>query len=159
MLYDFENRTKDMPAEMHALLAEYPREAWEAHPGFKDKTRNWLGAHLMFRRLGNILRLDAEKHLNNELEVNDFARRLAMYGNRLIGNLHSHHGWEDVEYFPELCAADRRFDAGSKILENDHATLDPVLDDLAEKGNRTIKLIELDEKQARDEAGKFVTLR
>jgi hypothetical protein len=38
-------------------------------------------------------------------------------------------------------------------------TLDAVLDDLAEKGDRTIKLIELDEKQARDEAGKFVTLR
>ena len=69
------------------------------------------------------------------MENNDYAGRLSFYGNRLIGNLHGHHHWEDMEYFPELSAADPRFDAGLEILEKDHEALNRVLDRFAEAGN------------------------
>ena len=74
----------------------------------------------------------------------------------MVGNLHGHHGWEDHSYFPELSAADPRFDTGLEILEKDHEVLDAVLDVFTRTANRTIKLIQLDEKQAREEAGKLL---
>ncbi|WP_171181254.1 hemerythrin domain-containing protein [Ruegeria sp. HKCCD8929] len=155
MTETFQIRTKDMPAEMGVLLAEYPRDSWNGHPGFKEKTRHWLGAHQMFRRLGAIVRSDAENYLDKERDARDFAGRLSHYGGILVGNLHGHHGWEDYSYFPELSAADPRFDAGLEILEKDHETLNVVLDDFTKVANRTIKLIQLDEAQARDEAGRL----
>lgn len=155
MLSEFNLRTNDMPYEMQALLREYPREAWEAHPGFKEKTRQWLGAHQMFRKFGSIVRTDAERFLDKERGAQDFAARLSHYGGILVGNLHGHHGWEDYSYFPELSAADPRFDAGLEILETDHETLNVVLDDFTDVANRTIKLAQLDEHQARDEAGRL----
>ena len=151
----YDLRTTPMPYEMQALLRDYPRDTWEAHPGFREKTRHWLGAHQMFRKLGSILRTDTERFLDNERDVRDFAARLSHYGGILVGNLHGHHGWEDYSYFPELSAADPRFDVGLEILEKDHESLNVVLDDFTEVANRTIKLVQLDEKQARDEAGRL----
>lgn len=148
-----EIRTTDMPAEMRILLDEHPRESWEAHPGFKEKTRHWLGAHQMFRQLGNITRKETERFLDSSRSGEDFAERMSYYGHTLVQNLHGHHGWEDHIYFPELSAADPRFDAGLEILEKDHQALDIVLEGFTRTANRVIKLIQLDEKQARDEAG------
>ena len=73
----------------------------------------------------------------------------------LVGNLHGHHGWEDHSYFPELSAADSRFDAGLEVLETDHADLDRVLEDFTRQANRVIKLAHLDEAQAREEAARL----
>ena len=148
-------RGEDMPGEMQLLLRQYPRESWDAHPGFKEKTRHWLGAHQMFRRLAQQVRLDAENYLGQGVEAEDYAGRLSYYGNALVGNLHGHHGWEDRVYFPELSAADPRFDAGLEVLEKDHADLDQVLDDFTRVANRAIKLIHLDEAQAHDEVGRL----
>ena len=78
--------------------------------------------------------------------------RLSYYGGNLVGNLHGHHGWEDHSHFPELSAADPRFDAGLEVLEKDHADLDLVLDDFTRQANRVIKLADLDATQAREEA-------
>lgn len=153
MLDQFNIRTGDMPTEMHALLRDYPRDAWEAHPGFQDKTRHWLGAHRMFRQLSASVRKDTESYLEADMDASDYADRLSHRGNALIGNLHGHHGWEDHSYFPELSAADPRFDAGLDILEKDHAALDIVLDSFTRTANRVIKLVQLDEKAAREEAG------
>ncbi len=151
----FDIRTADMPEEMHALLRDYPREAWAAHPGFREKTRHWLGAHRMFRQLSAAVRKDTESYLNGDRDPQDYAGRLSYRGNALVGNLHGHHGWEDHSYFPELSAADPRFDAGLEILEKDHAALDVVLDSFTRTANRAIKLVQLDETAARDEAGKL----
>ena len=151
MRYDL--RSAPMPPEMQALLRVYPRDEWDAHPGFKEKTRHWLGAHQMFRKLGSIVRTDTERFLDKERDAHDFAGRLSHYGGILVGNLHGHHGWEDYSYFPELSAADPRFDAGLEILEKDHETLNVVLDDFTDVANRAIQLVQLDEAQARDEAG------
>ncbi|QFT34648.1 hemerythrin domain-containing protein [Roseibium porphyridii] len=149
----FNLRTNDMPAEMRLLLDDYPRDSWEAHPGFKDKTRHWLGAHQMFRQLGELVRTETELYLAKGRASDDYAGRLSYYGNALVANLHGHHTWEDRNYFPELSAADPRFDAGLEILEKDHQELDRVLDEFTETANRAIKLTRLDEPQAREEAG------
>lgn len=155
MSYQFNIRTKDMPHEMQSLLRQYPRENWDAHPGFHEKTKHWLGAHRMFRKLSHTVRTDAEEFLDRNQDSAVFADRLGYFGNALVGNLHGHHAWEDHEYFPELSAADPRFDAGLDILEKDHAELDQVLDDFTRTANRTIKLVQLDEQAAFDEAGKL----
>ena len=96
-----------------------------------------------------------ESYLNGDKDAQDFAGHLAYRGNALVGNLHGHHGWEDHSYFPELSAADPRFDLGLDILEKDHAALDVVLDNFTRTANRAIKLIQLDENAAREEAGKL----
>ena len=107
----------------------------------------------MFRRVAERIRLDAEGLLNKDMALDDYAGRLSYYGGNLVGNLHGHHGWEDHSYFPELAAADPRFDAGLEVLEQDHADLDRVLDDFTRQANRAIKLSTLDEAQARKEVG------
>ena len=148
-----EIRTEPMPEDMRLLSRDYPRDGWQAHPGFRDKTRHWLGAHQMFRRLGNLVRSETERYLDRNRDPEVYAARLSYYGDALVRNLHGHHGWEDHSFFPELTAADPRFDAGLEILEQDHQALDIVLDRFTRVANRTIKLIQLDEVAARDEAG------
>lgn len=151
----FEIRSDAMPDEMRILLAKYPREEWPAHPGFKEKTQQWLAAHQMFRRLSEAVRLDTEQYLDGNKDADDYSARLSYRGNALVGNLHGHHAWEDLSYFPELSAADRRFDDGLEILENDHHALDVVLESFTNSAIRTIKLIHFGENSARDEAGKL----
>lgn len=155
MIDTFNIRTKDMPGDMRVLLDTYPRDSWDAHPGFKQKTRDWLGAHRMFRRLSKLVRTDIENYLDQDIAPEDYAARLSLYGSALVGNLHGHHGWEDYSYFPELSRADSRFDAGLEVLEKDHADLDIVLDAFTDGANRAIKLIQLDEVQACEEIGRM----
>lgn len=152
MLDTYTMRQTDMPEEMRFLLQTYPRDDWEAHPGLKEKTRHWLGVHQMFRRVAKRVRLDTEEVLNKDIALGDYVGRLSYFGGNLVANLHCHHGWEDHSYFPELSAADPRFDAGLELLEQDHADLDLVLDDMTRKANRVIKLATPDEAQALEEA-------
>ncbi len=142
-----------LPDDMRLLLSDYPREAWPDHPNFAASIENWMGAHQMFRRLGDITRSETERYLDKTRDADDFAGRLSVYGNLLVRNLHGHHGWEDRSFFPELSRADPRFEAGLGMLEADHGVLDGVLDRFTHTGNRVVKLIQLDEAQARDEAG------
>lgn len=155
MFEKYNIRTDPMPAEMGELLAIYPRDTWQAHPGFREKTRHWLGAHQMFRGLAAQVRKDAEGFLDNAVDSGEYAERLSSLGGALVANLHGHHRWEDASYFPELSAADPRFERGLEVLEKDHADLDQVLDDFVGAANRAIKLIDLDVIQARDEVGAF----
>ena len=129
MLNTYDIRRDDMPTEMQSFLRTYPRDSWDEHPGFQDKTRQWLRAHEGFRYLSASVRKDTAAFLAKSMDVDNYAEPLAYQGNILIGNLHGHHSWEDHSYFPELSAADPRFDAGLEILEKDHADLDVVLDD------------------------------
>ena len=152
MLDTYKMRSQDLPDEMRFLYESYPRDDWEAHPGFKEKTRHWLAAHSMFRRVAQRVRLDTEAILSKDIALGDYVGRLSYFGGALVSNLHGHHGWEDHVYFPELSAADPRFDAGLDLLEQDHADLDVVLDDMTRKANRVIKLATLEEARALEEA-------
>ncbi|WP_299873968.1 hemerythrin domain-containing protein [uncultured Sulfitobacter sp.] len=153
MLDTYQIRQDEMPKDMRLLLNHFPRDSWEAHPGFKDKTRQWMHAHQGFRMLAERIRADTELLLNKDMAADDYAARLSFLGGRLVGNLHGHHSWEDHSYFPELSAADPRFDAGLEVLEQDHADLDVVLEDFTRQANRVIKLTALDEAQTYNEAG------
>lgn len=153
MLDDLNFREEPLSSGMQVLLNEYPREAWEGHPNFKNATRQWLRAHQMFRRLSEIVRVDTEQYLDEKLDAEKYASRLSVYGSRLVGNLHGHHGWEDHEFFPELSAADHRFDSGLEILEKDHEVLDTVLDRFTKSANNSIQMLQLDQAGARDFVG------
>lgn len=141
-----------LPPEMQVLLRDYPREAWPDHPNFARSIQNWMGAHVMFRQLGEIASGETELYLTKGRDPEDYAMRLSEYGNLLVRNLHGYHTWEDRKFFPELEEADARFANGLDLLENDHLVLDEVLDRFTRQSNRVIKLIHLDEAQAREEA-------
>ena len=155
MSTEFSIRTDDMPPEMGALLDQYPRDSWDAHPGFSELTRHWLGAHRMFRRVANIVRTDREAFLDHKRSPGDFVARLHHYGGGLIGSLHGHHGWEDAEYFPELSSADPRFDRGLEILEKDHEELDRVLHSFTDTALDAIGRMQDDSAAARDGVGRL----
>ncbi|QMU59261.1 MAG: hemerythrin domain-containing protein [Boseongicola sp.] len=142
-----------LPDDMRTLLRDYPRDAWPDHPNFAASIRNWMGAHDMFRQLAELVRADTELYLDKTRSPEEFAARLSYFGNLMVRNLHGHHGWEDHSFFPELSAADPRFDDGLETLESDHLALDDVLDRFTRRGNRVVKLIHLDEAQAKEEAG------
>ena len=147
--------TDNMPAEMRSLLCDYPRDTWSVHPGFKDKTRQWLGAHQIFRELSAIVREDIESYLTGSCDAQDYSARLSYLGGRLVGDLQGHHSWEDQSYFPELSAADARFNAGFMILEKDHLILNQALDNFVTIGNRAINLIQVGDKLARDKVARI----
>lgn len=135
-------RQEPLSDDMRVLLQDYPRKAWPDHPHFKDATRQWMGAHDMFRKLSATVARETEHYLDKTRSDVEFAKRLSLYGSRLLGNLHGHHAWEDYEFFPELSRADSRFDKGLEILENDHVILDEVLDRFTTKANDIISLVQ-----------------
>lgn len=142
-----------LPPEMRSLLRDLPRDSWQAHPAFARSIQNWMGAHQMFRQLGEIVQKDSETFLDKGMETDRYAGRLAHFGNLLVRNLHGHHTWEDRSYFPELQAADPRFADGLEMLEGDHAELDALLDRFTRGANRVVQLATLDPAQMAEEAG------
>ena len=152
MTLQTELRNAPLPESMRALLADYPRDSWNAHPNFRQATKNWLGAHRMFRTLAALIHRKTKAYLEGNLKPNKFAADLSYYGDALVQNLHGHHNWEDRVYFPELARAEPRFKSGLETLEMDHLALNKLLDEFAREANRVVKLIQLDAAQAREEA-------
>lgn len=142
-----------LPREMQALLRDYPRDTWPENPNFAASIQNWMGAHQMFRQLGEITRSDSEDYLDGHLEETRYAARLSHFGNLLLRNLHGHHSWEDRKFFPELKSADPRFAEGLDMLESDHVALDELLERFKSQANRVVQLSQLDPGNIRDEAG------
>ncbi len=152
MTLQIELRNAPLPENMRGLLADYPRESWRAHPNFRQATKNWLDAHRVFRTLAAFIHRKTKAYLEGDLEPNEFASNISYYGGALVQNLHGHHHWEDRVYFPELARAEPRFKAGLEMLEMDHQALNKLLDEFAHQSNRVVKLIQLDEAQAREAA-------
>lgn len=150
-------RTTPMPAEMGVLLHDYPRDAWAANPHFAKSTRDWMRAHEKFRVLSDHLCDQTQSFLDRTRDPDGFADHLGRHGTALVRALHGHHHFEDHSFFPEISEADPRFDRGLEILEKDHEALDAVLDAFSHTGSRVIKLVQLDEATAREEAGILVT--
>ncbi|MEP2783834.1 MAG: hemerythrin domain-containing protein [Pseudoruegeria sp.] len=144
-----------LPEEMRILLRDYPRDSWPGHPNFAASVQNWMGAHAMFRQLGTITRSDTEAFLNKNTDPDRYASRLGHFGTLLVRNLHGHHTWEDRSFFPELQAADDRFEQGLETLEADHNVLDETLDRFTRSANRFLKLSHLNPKQAHEEASEL----
>ena len=130
-----------LPEALGVLLQDYPREAWDADPGFSQLIRFWLERHLMFRRLIEVLNAEAEQVLDATMEPRVFAAHLARYGHLLTGELHAHHSIEDAHYFPRLKVLDERVGWGFDILDRDHHAIDGHLAGFVEDANAVLRAI------------------
>lgn len=57
-------------------FTQYPRESWAAHPNFRSPTRNWLGAHRMFRYLAELVLRETSMFLEDTLSADEYAADL-----------------------------------------------------------------------------------
>lgn len=135
---DLEHRA-GLPETLHLLLADYPREAWEAHPEFNGLTSFWLERHLDFRRLLPMLQDQTRGIIERNAEPNP--RRLVQLASMLLDSLHGHHEIEDHHYFPLLARTEPRLEHGFQLLDADHHALDAHLHRLADRTNAVLKTL------------------
>lgn len=132
-----ENRDR-LPDAVRVLLAEYPRDAWEADPGFDGLIRFWLDRHMMFRKLMSELRGGTEALLDRKLDPQRYIAMTSRYGGMFVNGLHEHHTIEDNYYFPKLVTKDARIEKGFAILDQDHHDLDAFLAEFVDRANEVI---------------------
>lgn len=140
-----------LPDALRALVEAYPRDSWQGHAHFGGLVQFWLERHMMFRRLQEILRQDAEKLIDGEAEARNHSARLSRYGSTFVGELIGHHNIEDVHYFPVLSARETSLSRGFEILDRDHHALDGHLDDFVQEANTVLAAIA--EPDLRDRVG------
>lgn len=136
---------------MRTLLRDYPREAWPDHPNFARSIRKWMGAHSAFRQAAALLNDQSAQMQEDQIDSERFIANLGYYGRGLVQNLHGHHTWEDLKFFPELSSADGRFDRGLDMLETDHVQMDGVLEGFQRTLHRVLLLSQMAPEQVRDE--------
>lgn len=135
---DLASRTR-MPEALRALLAQFPRDGWEAHPHFAGLVQFWLERHMMFRQLTQALQTDVEAALDKKLDPQQHKARLSRYGGMLVGQLHGHHQIEDNHYFPVLSTLEPTLDRGFGILDKDHHAMDGLLDRFTKSANGVLQ--------------------
>ena len=128
-----------LPDALRVLLAEYPRDAWEADPGFDGLIRFWLDRHLMFRRLMGEMRSGTEALLDHKTAPDRFSAMVSRYGGMFVNGLHEHHTIEDTYYFPKLVTMDARIEKGFAILDKDHHDIDAFLAAFVDRANELIQ--------------------
>ena len=154
---DFSLETRQgLPDALRVLLADYPREAWEAHPQFSGLVQFWLERHMMFRKLMEVLEGDAQAVLDRSLDPQQYAARLSRFGGMLVSQLHGHHQIEDAHYFPTLAALDKRIAPGFEILDKDHHALDGIIDRFTISANGVLQAA-VDDEAAREKSAKLLT--
>jgi iron-sulfur cluster repair protein YtfE (RIC family) len=121
--HTLETRT-GLPDALRVLLDQYPRDAWEADPGFHGLVSFWLDLHLAFRRLITLMQTETQAFLDKGAEARVYASRLSRTGGHFVQDLHGHHMIEDEHYFPVLAAKEPRIGRGFEILDRDHQALD-----------------------------------
>lgn len=128
-----------LPDALRVLANSYPRAQWTTHPNFGELVRFWIQRHLMFRELVSVLREDAEKAVDGDLDFQRHASCLSQYGGTLLNELHMHHQVEDYHYFPQLIKLDARLERGFELLESDHDAMDGLLHDMAQEANAVLQ--------------------
>jgi iron-sulfur cluster repair protein YtfE (RIC family) len=128
-----------LPDALRVLLEAYPRETWEADPGFSHLIRFWLDRHMMFRRISERLLADAEARLDGAADPQAYATALSRLGSAFVGELHGHHHVEDAHYFPVLSRHDARLEAGFTLLDHDHHALDGHLQAFVTAANAVLQ--------------------
>lgn len=127
-----------LPDALRVLVAEYPRDGWEADPGFDGLIRFWLDRHLMFRKLMTEMRDGAEVLLDNKVDAGRYVATTSRYGGMFVNGLHEHHTIEDTYYFPKLVMKDARIERGFAMLDQDHHDLDTFLASFVDRANEVI---------------------
>ena len=140
-----------LPDPLRALLAEFPRDGWEAHPHFVGLVQFWLDRHMMFRQLTEVLQTDVEAALDRKLDPQQHKARLSRFGGMLVGQLHGHHQIEDHHYFPVLSKMEPALDRGFGVLDADHHAMDGLLARFTDAANAVLQAKPGD----RDAAGAF----
>lgn len=128
-----------LPDALRVLLEDFPRDVWEAHPNFSGLVAFWLERHVMFRRLTQTLKQDAEATLDAKLDPMQHTARLTKFGSMLITQLHGHHQIEDYHYFPVLAGMAPKLTRGFEILDHDHHDLDGLLNQFSTSANAVLK--------------------
>ena len=108
---------------------------------------------MMFRRLQELLREDAERLLDGDADARNHTARVSRYGSMFVGELHGHHNIEDAHYFPVLSARETSLARGFEILDRDHHALDGHLDTFVREANAVIQA--LGEPDLRDRVSVF----
>jgi iron-sulfur cluster repair protein YtfE (RIC family) len=149
---DHELETRSgLPKALRVLLADYPREAWEADPNFSGLVAFWLQMHQGFRDGLAVMTRDAEQLLDGRLAPETFAPRLSRVGGQFVEHLHGHHHIEDHHYFPLLAAREKRLSQGFQILDADHHALDAHIAGFVGEANGVLRGVAAG--AFRDEAG------
>lgn len=143
-----------LPDALRVLLAEYPRDGWEADPGFDGLIRFWLDRHLMFRRLMTQMRTGTEGFLDRRTAPDRYVAMVSRYGSMFVNGLHEHHTIEDTYYFPKLATKDARIEKGFAILDKDHHDIDAFLAGFVDRANEVIQ-ISADREALQTVAGLF----
>ncbi len=133
------DKRSGLPDALRALLEEFPRDAWEAHPNFAGLVAFWLERHMMFRQLGEALQSDVEARIDKRLDPMQHKRRLSRYGSMLVQGLHGHHQIEDAHYFPILSQREKPLQRGFDILDKDHHAMDGLLDRFSRGANAVLQ--------------------
>jgi hemerythrin-like domain-containing protein len=128
-----------MPDALRALLADFPRDSWDAHPHFVGLVQFWIERHMMFRQLTEALQTDVEAALDKKLDPTQHKARLSRYGGMLVGNLHGHHQIEDNHYFPVLSGMEPKLERGFGILDADHHAMDGLLERFTTAANAVLQ--------------------
>lgn len=128
-----------LPDALTVLLKEYPREGWEAHPGFDGLIRFWLDRHMMFRRILERLTLQTQETLDKRLDLGQFRQQTGRLGSAFVQELHGHHSIEDAHYFPVLSQKDARIAQAFELLDHDHHALDGHLNNFVETANAALR--------------------
>lgn len=116
-----------LPEALKELLRDYPRSDWRQDRNFAGLVEFWLDRHMMFRRLCDTLRNDAEALVDGDMAPERMQGRLSRYGGLLVQQLHGHHQIEDLHYFPVLSRRESALERGFEILDRDHHALDDLL--------------------------------
>lgn len=145
---------ESLPDALRVLLADYPREGWEADPGFDGLIRFWLDRHMMFRRLMAELRSGTEALLDRNVDAQRYVAMTSRYGGMFVNGLHEHHTIEDSYYFPKLVTKDVRIEKGFAILDQDHHDLDAFLSEFVTRANEVIGVAS-DRDKLQTSAGRF----
>ncbi|MGP6087659.1 hemerythrin domain-containing protein [Antarctobacter jejuensis] len=135
---DLTRRTA-LPDALYALRNDFPREGWEGHTNFGDLVAFWMERHMMFRRICETLREDAEAVIDGQLDPQRMQGRLSRYGSMLLQQLHGHHQIEDHHYFPQLINRERSLSRGFEILDRDHHAMDGLLHRFATSANGVLQ--------------------
>jgi iron-sulfur cluster repair protein YtfE (RIC family) len=127
-----------LPDALRVLLAERPREGWTDDPHFDGLVRFWLDRHLKFRDLLGRMQAEARGFIDGAADARPYARSLSQSGSTFLTELSGHHRIEDLHYFPELSAKDRRLERGFAMLDADHHALDGWLSRFADAANAAL---------------------
>lgn len=128
-----------LPEALQVLLRDYPREGWQADPGFHGLVSFWLERHMMFRQLMARMTEDTQGFLDGRADPRAFSQGIARFGGVFVNQLHGHHQIEDHHYFPILRSREARIERGFDLLDADHHALDGILGRFVEQANMAIQ--------------------